>query len=149
MSDSKTNKDNNFDSFGKLSRLMQGRYHAMYPRYKERTLDFLAHISRGKNSYDEVVPKSDAVNNSTGTIREYNRSITTAVVPGVALDATAVSALICNARSRYGYERFKGNIHKQCVDELAKLFVLREQLASGTNGKNHKVYVPVFALLAE
>jgi len=149
MPDNKTNKEDNFDSFDKLSRVMQGRYHAMHPRYKDRTLNLLSHISRGKNSYDEVVAKSDAVEKSTGVLKEYNRGVTAAVVPGVALDATAVSTLICNARSRYGYERFKGNIHKQCVDELAKLFVLREQIVTGTNGKNHKVYVPVFALLAE
>jgi hypothetical protein len=139
--------DNRFD---KLSRMMIGRYHAQFPRYKEKTLDLLALVSRGKtNGYAAIETKSDAVNSSTGDERNYLRTITGAFTIKVGVDANGIVKSICDARARYGYERFKGNVHKQCVEEFYRVFIVREVMLPGADGKNYRAYIPMFALLVD
>jgi hypothetical protein len=140
----------NFDSVETLSHRWAGRYASLKPRYQGKTLEFLNKITRGRqNGFEPVVAKSDAVNSSTGEERNYNRSLTAGFQLNVKVEPRAISDVVCGVRSKFNYKRFTGNVNRQCIDELRKVFILNEVTELGRDGKNHVVYVPVFALLVE
>jgi len=141
--------NNHFDGPGGLSPLMAGRYHAMFPRYRERTLKLLSLTSKLENSYKAVAAKSDVIHQSTGEERNYIRTLTNAMSLDVPINDNAISKIVCEVRARYGYPRFEGNVAKQCLQELYKLFIIKQSAAPGADGKNHRVYILQFALLAE
>jgi len=143
---------NDFSRQDGLSRIMAGRYHAQHPRYRGRTLQLLSLLGRGKNNYDSVSSKSDTVNAATGVEREYYRTLTENFKINVKLDADAVAKAVCNVRARYGYPPFiKRNVQKQCVDELYKVFIVKESNEPGAipTSKKHKEYAPLFSLMAD
>ncbi len=133
-----------------LSRIMKARYNSLFHRYRERTLELLPLIkSGGKNSYDEFVVKSDAVNKSTGTLRSYYRSLTAAFQINKAYDTGQITMLVCTYRSLHKLDPFNGrNINAKCRNELYGLFAVKKDIKEAVGG-NYSIYTPVFAILAE
>ena len=118
------------------------------PRYKDKAVELVKMLSRGgKNCYESVMTKSDNVNDSTGQIRDYYRALTDAIGLGESLSSASVAIKVCELRARYSLPRFSGNIQKQCIEELYKVFVVRETMEDGRNGKRERRFRPTFAFL--
>lgn len=133
-----------------LSRLKAGRYHTLFPFYKQNTLSLLNNLApKGENSFDAVFKKVEAVYASKGEGRNYIRSITSAFVPK-AYTSNEITELVCAARAKHKLAIYKGNIHKQCLDEIYNYFIIT--IGSQPNpktGKNERTFRPVFKLLIE
>ena len=129
---------------------MAGRYATLLPVYKNRSFElFTGLTTRGRNSYESVSVRSETVHNSKGKERDYNRSLTNAFVANQKYDSHSIANIVCSVRSAHGFDRFKGNIPKQCIEELHKLFLVEEIMEPKPDGKKHRLYIPKFPLLVE
>lgn len=138
-------------TFATLSGQQIPRYHSMHHRYGDGTLTLLENIKRtGPNSWNEMVTKSDLVNNSTDNDRLYFKALTDGFEMHVASSIDEIVPIVCELRSRFRLTRFSSNINSSCVNELRSVFMLDEAMQPRSEGKgNQRVYIPVFAILAD
>lgn len=138
--------------FEKLSRLQLERYYAIEHRYgREVSLELLSHIkSRGRNSWPAFIEKSTEVHNSEGDDLNYFKALSDAIELDTKLERHVIVDQVSELRARFRLTPFTDNITSRSIDELCKVFLVEEEMVAneGREGK-HRVYIPIYRILAE
>lgn len=135
-----------------LSRLQLDRYYAIEHRYgHEASLEILSHIkARGKNCWAAFVKKSTEVHNADDDELNYFKALSDAFELHTDYDRHAITEVVCELRARFKLSPFTDNITGNCIGEFHKVFFVEEEMVDneGRPGK-HRVYKPVYRILAE
>jgi hypothetical protein len=133
-----------------LSRKKAAQYAVLHSIFKATTQKLISHLKgRGRNSFEPVCIKAETLNGSTGDSRNYHINFVSGLPIGKAISAIDLGNSVCSIRARFGFARYKGNIHKLCIEKLYNHFIVEEKMEAGADGKKHRVCIPVFSLLAD
>jgi hypothetical protein len=131
-----------------MSNLKSGRLQILTAYFKESAPTLLNLIpSRGKNDFNSVMSRVDMLQAATGNDRNYYVALTDAFKGKGFTDANSIAKTVCELRQRLKLQRFTGNVLKQSVADLHRVFFVIESMEATIGGKRERKYKPVFPLL--
>lgn len=125
------------------------RRKALAAWYKDKTPVLMQLLSsRGNNTFDNVTVRASAANNCSSNTRSYLRQLSDSLTLEKPFTSDEAVSIVSSIRTICNLPPFTGNVRKQCLDELLKVFIIRTVII-GPTGNTRQALVAKFKLLAE